>query len=147
MVCTFSLAGLNAALWVPVMLTGQLICRRTAPAVFSDGVWGDMSLASRVLEDTKILGLGLVKFPVTHRCTDTAVKKVLMIRAKTVISVSSFLSWRDVTTLVMRFCHTSSLTWRPSTGKGRHGTDFWVYAVCPWPWPCHLCPWLHHWQS
>jgi len=37
---------------------------------------------------------------------------------------------------------TSSLTWRPSTGKGRHGTDFCVYAVCPWP--CHPCPWLHH---
>ena len=36
------------------------------------------------------LGLGLVKFSVTHRCTDTAAKKVLMIRAKTVISVSSF---------------------------------------------------------
>jgi len=34
--------------------------------------------------------LGLVKFSMTHRCTDTAVKKVLMIRAKTVISVSSF---------------------------------------------------------
>ena len=36
------------------------------------------------------LGLGLVKFSMTHRCTDTAAKKVLMIRAKTVISVSSF---------------------------------------------------------
>ena len=41
----------------------------------------------------------------THRCTDTAAKKVLMIRAKTVISVSSFPPWQDVTTLVMRFCH------------------------------------------
>jgi len=43
------------------------------------------------------LGLGLVKFSMTlltHRCrpTDTAAKKVLMIRAKTVISVSSFQS-------------------------------------------------------
>jgi len=34
--------------------------------------------------------LGLVKFSMTHRCTDTAAKKVLMIRAKTVKSVSSF---------------------------------------------------------
>jgi len=27
-----------------------------------------------------------------------------------------------------------------------HCTDFWIYAVCPWPWPwtCPLCPWLHH---
>jgi len=33
------------------------------------------------------LGLGLVKFSMTHRCTDTAAKKVLMIRAKTVIPV------------------------------------------------------------
>jgi len=32
------------------------------------------------------LGLGLVKFSMTHRCTDTAAKKVLMIRAKTVRS-------------------------------------------------------------
>jgi len=64
---------------------------------------------------------------------------------------------------------TNSLTWRSSIAKGCHGTDFWVYAVCPWswpcglcpwpwesspwpwswprgscPWPCHLCPWLHH---
>jgi len=36
------------------------------------------------------LGLGLVKFSTTHRCTDTAVKKVLMIRAKSVISLSLF---------------------------------------------------------
>jgi len=36
------------------------------------------------------LKLGLVKFSMTHRCTDTATKKVLMILAKTVISVSSF---------------------------------------------------------
>jgi len=34
--------------------------------------------------------LGLEKFSMTHRCTDTAAKKVLMICAKTVISVSSF---------------------------------------------------------
>jgi len=33
--------------------------------------------------------LGLVKFSMTHRCTDTAVKKVLRPR-KTAISVSSF---------------------------------------------------------
>ena len=48
----------------------------------------------------QVLGLGLglesgpwpwlVKLSMTHRCTDTAAKKVLMIRAKTVISVSSF---------------------------------------------------------
>jgi len=31
------------------------------------------------------LGLGLVKFSMAHRCTDTAAKKVLMIHAKTVI--------------------------------------------------------------
>jgi len=31
------------------------------------------------------LGLGLVKFSMTHRCTDTATKKVLMVLAKTVI--------------------------------------------------------------
>ena len=40
--------------------------------------------------ESQALGLGLVKFSMTHRCTDTAAKKVLMIRAKTVISVSSF---------------------------------------------------------
>jgi len=89
-----------------------------------------MSWASRVLEDTfhfqvlglglvahvlglglesQVLGLGLVKFSMTHRCTDTATKKVLMILAKTVISVSSFPSCRDVTTLVMRFCHKSGV--------------------------------------
>jgi len=45
-----------------------------------------LGLESQVLG----LGLGLVKFSMTHRCTDTAAKKVLMIRAKTVISVSSF---------------------------------------------------------
>ena len=98
------------------------------------------------------LGLGLVKFSMTQRCTDTAAKKVLMIRAKTVISVSSFPCWQDVTTIVMRFCHKTGMPARAlwhdvpphSTGKGRHGTDFWVYAVCPWPWPCHLCPWLYH---
>jgi len=71
----------------------------------SDGVLEDMSLASRVLEDTfsrpwpwpRVLGLGLesqvlglVKFSMTRRCTDTAAKKVLMIRAKTVrVSVRS----------------------------------------------------------
>ena len=49
--------------------------------------------------------LGLVKFSMTHRCTDTTTKKVLMILAKTIISVSSFPPWRDATTLVMRFCH------------------------------------------
>jgi len=38
----------------------------------------------------QVLGLGLVKFSMTHRCTDTAAKKVLMIRAKTVINASSF---------------------------------------------------------
>ena len=36
------------------------------------------------------LGLGLVKFSMTHRCNDTATKEVLMVLAKTVISVSSF---------------------------------------------------------
>ena len=40
--------------------------------------------------ESQVLGLGLVKFSMTHRCTDTAAKKVLLIRAKTVISVSSF---------------------------------------------------------
>jgi len=35
----------------------------------------------------QVLGLGLVKFSMTHRCTDTAAKKVLMIRAKTIIPV------------------------------------------------------------
>jgi len=40
--------------------------------------------------ESQVHGLGLVKFSMTHRCTDTAMKKVLMIRAKTVISVSSF---------------------------------------------------------
>jgi len=71
-------------------------------ANISYGVLEDMSLASRVLEDTfsspwswpclesQVLGLGLVKFSMTHRFTDTATKKVLMIRAKTVINVSSF---------------------------------------------------------
>ena len=44
-----------------------------------------------------------------NRCTDTAAKKVLMILAKTVISVSSFPSCRDVTTLVVRFCHKSGV--------------------------------------
>ena len=34
----------------------------------------------------QVLGLGLVKFSMTHRCTDTAAKKVLMILAKTVSS-------------------------------------------------------------
>ena len=53
--------------------------------------------------------LGLVKFSITHRCTDTATKKVLMILAKTVISVSSFPSCRDVTTLVVHFCHKSGV--------------------------------------
>jgi len=38
--------------------------------------------------ESQVLGLGLVKFSMTHRCTEA--KKVLMIRAKTVISVSSF---------------------------------------------------------
>ena len=49
-----------------------------------------LGLESQVLG----LGLGLVTFSMTHRCTvyctDTAAKKVLMIRAKTVISISSF---------------------------------------------------------
>ena len=42
--------------------------------------------------ESQVLGLGLVKFSMTHRCTDTTSKskKVLMIRAKTVISISSF---------------------------------------------------------
>ena len=40
--------------------------------------------------ESQVPGPGLVKFSMTHRCTDTAAKKVLMIRAKTVISVSSF---------------------------------------------------------
>ena len=34
--------------------------------------------------ESQVLGLGLVKFSMTHRCTDTATKKVLMILAKTV---------------------------------------------------------------
>jgi len=37
--------------------------------------------------ESQVLDLGLVKFSMTHMCTDTATKKVLMIRAKTVISV------------------------------------------------------------
>ena len=40
--------------------------------------------------ESQVLGLGLVKFSMTHRCTDTAAKKVLMIHTKTIISVSSF---------------------------------------------------------
>jgi len=42
--------------------------------------------------ESQVLGpsLGLVKFSMTHRCTDTAAKKVLMIRAKSIISLSSF---------------------------------------------------------
>jgi len=76
--------------------------------VASDGVLEDISLASRSLRTHfQVLGLGLVKFSMTHRCTDTTSKskKVLMIRAKTVISISSFPYWQDVTTLLMRFCH------------------------------------------
>jgi len=57
----------------------------------------------------QVLGLGLVIFSMTHRCTDTATKKVLMILAKTVTSVSSFPSCRDVTTLVVCFCHKSGV--------------------------------------
>ena len=63
-----------------------------------------MSLASRVPAMVHFQVLGLVKFSMTHRCTDTTAKKVLMILAKTVISLSSFPSWR-VVTLVIRFCH------------------------------------------
>ena len=68
----------------------------------SDGVLEDMTWALRT--HFQVLGLGLVahvlgldsqvldhvKFSMTHRCTDTAAKKVLMILAKTIISVSSF---------------------------------------------------------
>jgi len=55
----------------------------------------DLGLVAHVLGlgiglESQVLGLGLVKFSMTHRCTDTATKKVLMIRAKTVISISSF---------------------------------------------------------
>jgi len=48
------------------------------------------------------LGLGLMKFSMTHICTDIAAKKVLIIRR-------SFPSCRDVTTLVVRFCHKSGV--------------------------------------
>ena len=37
----------------------------------------------------QVLGLGLVKCSMTHKCTDTAAKKVLMIRAKTPIPAST----------------------------------------------------------
>jgi len=49
-----------------------------------------LGLVAHVLGLGLGFGLGLVKFSMTHRCTDTAAKKVLLIRAKTVISVSSF---------------------------------------------------------
>ena len=101
----------------------------------------------------QVLGLGLVKFSMTHRCIDTAAKKVLMILAKTVkcqfVPILPRCNNASDAFLSQAWCaRTSSLTWRPSIKKGRHGTDFWVYAVCPWPWPwpCHLCPWLHHWH-
>ena len=41
-----------------------------------------LGLESQVLGlESQVLGLGLVKFSMTHRCTDTASKKVLLIRA------------------------------------------------------------------
>jgi len=106
-----------------------------------------MTLASRVLED-------IFSSPWPWPCeivNDTS-KKVLMIRAKTVINVSSFpfltrCNNASGAFLSQVWCaSTSSLTWRLSTEKGRHGTYFWVCAVCPWPWPCHLCHLLHHWN-
>ena len=116
--------------------------------------------------------LGLVKFSVTQVYWHAA-KKVLMIRAKTVIYVSSFPSWQDVTTLVMRFCHKPGVParglWHDVPHRERSPWHrLWglccmslAFGLCPWPWqsspwpwswprglcpwPCHLCPWLHHW--
>ena len=125
--------------------------------------------------ESQVLGLGLVKFSTTHGCTDTATKKVLMIRAKTVISLSLFPSWQYVTTLVVRFCHKPGVPARalwhdvPPQGKvaivqtfgfmlyllglGLVSLALVVKSNWPWswprglcPWPCHLCPWLHHCQ-
>jgi len=89
--------------------------------VISDGVLEDMSLASRVLEDTfsspwpwprvmslrvRSLALALWNFQWHIGVLTPQRRKFLwFIHAKTVISVSLFPSWRDVTTLVMRFCH------------------------------------------
>jgi len=102
----------------------------------------------------QVLGLGLVKFSMTHRCTVywhhseessyDSCKDRYKCQFVPILTICNNASDAFVS---QAWCSsTSSLTWRPSTGKGRHGTDFWVYAVCPWPWPwpCHLCPWLHH---
>jgi len=152
--------------------------------ITSDGVLEDMSLASRVLEDTfsspwpcgtcpwswpwvsgpwpcEIFNDTYVYW---HRseesshdsCKDHYKCQFVPILTRCNNASDAFLS--------QVWCaSTSSLTWRPSTGKGRHGTDFWVYDECPWPWesspwpwswprglcpwswPCYLCPWLHHW--
>jgi len=132
------------------------------------GVLEDMSLASRVLEDTfsrpwpwpwesgpwpcEIFNETYLYW---HRSEEGSYDSC---------KDRSFPSWQDVTTLVVFLSQvwcasTSSLAWCTSTGKGRHmAQTFWVYAVCPWesspwpwswprglcPWPCHLCPWLHH---